>query len=65
VSQNLKAYQKLNLKGLENKYVIVVNGKLVAKGDDIEEMLRKVRQKYPKNIPFVAKVPSNNMMVVV
>jgi len=62
MSKNLDAYITLDKTGLENKYVIIVNGEVVAKGENIEEMLDKVRQEYPHEIPFVAKVPEERMM---
>lgn len=49
---------------LENKYVIIVNGEVVAKGENIEEMLDRVRQEYPHERPFVAKVPEERMLVL-
>lgn len=54
----------LDKKGLENKYVIIVDGEVVAKGENIEEMLEKVRKKYPNKRPFVAKVPEERILVL-
>jgi hypothetical protein len=64
MSKNFKAFLELDKKGLENQYIILVNGKVVAKGFDIEKMLAQVRKKYPKSTPFVAKVPDERMMVL-
>jgi len=61
---NHAAYAKLDKSGLENKYVVIVDGKVVAKGGDIENMLAKVRKRYPKKTPFVGKVPDDRMMVL-
>ncbi|GAH19381.1 unnamed protein product, partial [marine sediment metagenome] len=36
----------------------------VAKGKDIESMLNKVKRKYPKETPFVAKVPDERMLIL-
>ena len=44
MTENFEAYLNLDKKGLENKYVIIVNGKVVAKGEDIENMLAKVKK---------------------
>ena len=62
-SKNLKAYLKLDTTNLANKYVIIVNGKVVAKGRGIEEMLKRVRKKYPDEIPFIAKVPPKQTLI--
>jgi hypothetical protein len=64
MTKNFEAYLNLDKTGLENKYVIIVNGKVEAKGEDIENMLEKVRKKYPGKTPFVAKVPEERMLVL-
>ncbi len=43
--------------------MILVDGEVVAKGEDIEVMLKEMLQKYPDEIPFVAKVPEKKMFV--
>jgi len=64
MTKNFEAYLRLDKTGLENKYVIIVDGEIVAKGEDIENMLERVRQKYPHEIPFVAKVPDEKMLIL-
>ena len=64
MSKNFEAYLKLDKTGLENKYVVIVSGEVVAKGEDIEDMLSIVKQKYPDEIPFVAKVPGERTLIL-
>ncbi|GAH26359.1 unnamed protein product [marine sediment metagenome] len=64
MSKDFDIYFKLDKKGLENKYVIIVKGKLVAKVKDIESILDKVKRKYPKEMPFVAKVPDDRTLIL-
>ena len=64
LKKNFKAYLNLDTTNLANKYVIIVNGKVVAKGRGIEEMLKRVTKKYPDEIPFIAKVPSKQMQIM-
>jgi len=64
MTKNFEAYLQLDKKGLENKYVIIVNGEVVAKGEDIENMLETVKRKYPHEIPFVAKIPDERMLIL-
>jgi hypothetical protein len=64
MTKNFDAYLRLDKAGLENKYVIIVNGEVVAKGENIEEMLDRVQQEYPHEIPFVAKVPEERMLIL-
>lgn len=65
MTKNFDAYLKLDKTALQNKYVIIVNGVVVAKGENIEEMLDRVRQEYPHEIPFVAKVPDERMLIYI
>jgi len=64
MGKNFDAYIALDKTGLENKYVIIVNGEMVAKGENIKEMLDKVRREYPHERPFVAKVPEERVLVL-
>jgi hypothetical protein len=64
MTKNFEAYLKLDKTGLESKYVIVVNGEIVARGEDIENMLDSARQEYPDELPFVAKVPDERMLIL-
>ncbi len=64
MSKNFKAFLALDKKSLANQYVVLVKGKVVAKGFDIEKMLAQAREKYPSITPFVAKIPDERMMVL-
>lgn len=64
MTKNFEAYLKLDKTGLQNKYVIIVDGKTIAKGEDIENMLAKAKEEYPNKTPFVAKVPDERMLVL-
>lgn len=64
MSKNLKAFVALDKRGLANQYVVIVEGKVLGKGFDIEKMLKKARTKYPSAIPFVAKIPDERLMVL-
>jgi len=63
-SKNLAVFLKLNKRKLANQYVIIVGAKLVATGADVETMLRRVKRRYPRQIPFVAKVPSPTTLIL-
>ncbi len=64
MTKNFEAYLRFDKSGLENKYVVIINGEVVAKGRDIKNMLEKVRQKYPHDTPFVAKIPDERMLIL-
>ncbi len=64
MSKNLQAFLKLDKSNLINQYVVIVNKKVVATGTDIETMLKKTKKQYPSQVPFVAKVPDKQVLVL-
>ena len=64
MSKNLEAYLRLNKARYKNLYVVLVNGKIVAKGKNIEKILRRVQKSYPRRVPFAAKVLGNEVLVL-
>lgn len=64
VSKNLEAYLKLKKEGLEDKYVVIVKGKVTGRGKDIEKLLSIAKKKYPEEIPLVAKIPSEDVLIL-
>lgn len=64
-SQNLEAFLRLDKRKLANRYVVIVGAKLVATGTDIEAMLRRVRHRYPRQMPFIAKLPAPTTLILI
>lgn len=64
MSKNFQAFIKLDKSKLANQYVVIVNKKVFATGEDIEKILEKARKKYPGKVPFVAKVPDKDVLVL-
>ena len=64
MSENFQAFLKLDKEKYVNEYVVIVNKKLIAAGQDIVSMLKSVKKKYPKATPFVAKIPENSVLVL-
>ena len=64
MSKNLDAYLRLNKARYKEQYVVLVDGKLVAKGKDIVKILKRVHKTYPRQVPFVAKVPGDKVLVL-
>lgn len=64
MSKNLQTYLRLNKARYKHQYVVLVDGKLVAKGKDIEKILSRVQKSHPRKVPFVAKVPGNEVLVL-
>lgn len=64
MSKNFQAYLKLKKRGLEDRYVVIVKGKVIGKGKDIEKILSIAKKRYPKEIPLIAKIPSEEVLVL-
>lgn len=64
MTKNFQAFLKLDKTKYVNKYVVIVDRKLVATGKDIVSILKTVHKKYPKKIPFVAKIPEKSVLVL-
>ena len=64
MSENFQTFVKLDKSKLANQYVVIINKKVFATGQDIESMLKKVKKQYPGKTPFVAKVPDKELLVL-
>ena len=63
-----KAYKKF-LKLDETKfnageYIIMIEDKVVKHGKKLKKLMKEVRQKYPNQRPFIAKIPSEGVMIL-
>jgi len=64
MTKNFEAFLKLDKSKFQNKYVIIVKGKVVARGENIEKMVAQVRKKYLEETPLVAKILDERMLVL-
>jgi hypothetical protein len=64
MTKNFEAYLKLDKSKFQNKYVIIVKRKVVAKGEDVEKILAQVRRRLPGETPCVAKILDQRMLVL-
>ena len=64
MTKNFQAYLKLDKTKYLNKYIVIVDRKLVASGKNIASILKTVSKKYPKKTPFVAKIPDKSALVL-
>lgn len=63
MTKNFQAFLELDKAKYIDKYVVIVDKKLVAAGKDIVSMLKSVKKKYPRKVPFVAKIPERAVLV--
>lgn len=64
MSKNFQAFLKLDKSRLTNKYIVMVDSKIVETGHDIQKLLKRTKDKYPSKTPFIAKIPSPELLVL-
>lgn len=64
MSKNLHAYLKLDLRNHPDQYAVLVDGKLVGAGTDLQALLRKARKRFPNKTPAIAKVPGSQTLIL-
>jgi len=64
MSENFKAFMELDESKYLNEYVVIVKGKVVAHGENAKELLSHVRNLHPKEIPLIAKIPPEEVLVL-
>lgn len=67
MTKNFEEFIKLSRGEQEKyrgKYIVMIEGKIIASGGDIDNILPTVIKRYPKKIPFVAKIPVSGAMIL-
>jgi orotate phosphoribosyltransferase-like protein len=65
MDENYQSYLKEDLEKYEDKWIVIVDKKIVASGDNLKELVDKVKKEHgTKVVPFVAKVPKKTLMIL-
>lgn len=67
MTKNFEEFLRLPAREQEKyrgKYIVMIEGKIIASGSDIDNILPTVIKRYPKKIPFVAKIPVGGAMIL-
>lgn len=64
-SKNFQAFSEIDRERYRDNYIIIIDGKVKFWGKDIKRMLKEARKKYPDKIPLVAKIPKEEVMVLI
>lgn len=51
-------------KKYEGQYIVMIDGKIITHGREIDKILPGVMRKYPKKIPLVSKIPKAEAMIL-
>ena len=46
------------------QWIAIVNDEIVSTGESGKEVFNEAKQKFPRNIPLLLKVPSNTIMLL-
>lgn len=46
------------------KWIVVLDNKIVASGEDLKEVYKEAKEKHPQKTLFVMKVPADKVMVL-
>lgn len=61
---DLKWFAKAELSKYKGEYIIISHKHVVMHGLKLKEMLAKFRQEHPDEIPQVAKIPKEDVLVL-
>ena len=64
MTKNFEAFTRLDTRRYADRYVVLVNRRVVASGDDLPSLLARVRRKYPGQRPLVAKIPQRGALIL-
>jgi len=53
-----------NLGDYVNKWIAIVNGKIVAEGDNAQVVFKQAKEKYAEKEPLILKVPKDRVMLL-
>jgi hypothetical protein len=65
VSDNYQWFIKADMSKYKGKYVLIRNRKVVFSGENLKEILNKFEKKYPKETPMIAKIPKDELLILV
>lgn len=61
---NYNAFLKLNTKNYPNKWIAMIDGKVVSSSSNFKETYREATRKFPGKRPLIAKIPSTRAMIL-
>ena len=62
--QNYKSFLNLSVKEYPNKWVALIDGRVVTVKNTFKEVYIETKEKFPKQRPLIAKIPSKRVMIL-
>lgn len=64
LSKNYEWYLEADTRRYAGRWIAIVDQKVVSSGDDAEKVYKDAKKRYPKKKLSIAKVPSNEILVL-
>jgi len=64
MEDNYASFLKLNVKEYQNKWIAIVDGKVVSSTKSFKEAYQEAKERFPKKSPLIAKIPSKKVMIL-
>lgn len=64
MNENYEWYLSANLEKHVGRWVVIVNKRVVAEGNDIRRMLEDAKARYPNAEPLLVKVPTKETLIL-
>jgi len=55
--------EKVDIRNLRGKWVILLNENIIASGNDVKKILEEAKEKYPSSKFVLAKVPEEGTLI--
>jgi hypothetical protein len=64
-SKDYEWFIRADMSKYKGKYVLIRNKKVVFSGENLKSLLNKFEKKYPKDTPMIAKIPKDELLILV
>ncbi len=63
MNKNYQFFMKTNVDNYIGQWVAICSNKIVAHGKDVKKVFKEARERYPKERPFMARIPDKDTMI--
>jgi len=67
MTKNFDAFIRLpksTQKKYEGQYIVMIDGKIITHGKEIDKILPNIKKRYPEKTPLVTKIPRAEAMIL-
>lgn len=64
IKENFDFFIDEDMHKFSGKWIAILNKKVVASGENLKEMLREVKEKYPKQEPLIVRAPTEKLLIL-